>query len=269
MSSNSTHNTCGSSFDKLPPPVAATTAARVCDDEYFLVRRPSVAISTSANKGAGDSPDEKKVVTTQAKLSPVLVDPSHLRLMKGRLSRKSASKDGLIRVRLWQKINQSQSTTALLTASALQPGSANGYSELGALYDDARCLGVTVHCAALSSDAAFNTWAVAFDPSQSGNLSSVLLGLEHKYKLGPMVVSTQNSAANGVASPSGFHTMRCTTVKAFQSGVSSDIIGSNWYPASSTSGIVGYLKPYVENGGAATVYLVTYVEYDMEFKYRG
>lgn len=249
----------------IPPPSQLVRfGAQGIPDETSPADGPSTDGSTTKVPAipAGPPPCENKALGVIGRMNHPAIHEA----------RKKASKDGLIRVRLWQKISQSQATTALVTASALQPGSANGYTELSALYDSARCLGIDFFCFASSGSVTNNdSWVVAFDPGLTGNLSSVILGLEHKCHVGPLALSSTASGAatGGVASATGFHRFRGKTVKQFQSGVSNDIIGSEWYPSGTTSGIVGYLKPYVENGAGGTVYLVTYVAYDMEFKFRG
>jgi hypothetical protein len=224
--------------------------------EWFLVR--------AADPQKGPSNSEEKLVAAPTPSVGVMVHPA--------LRRKGAKAGGLIRVTLWQKISQSQANTALLTGSALQPGSAYGMSSLAAEYDLARCLGVTVHAAASQgTQAVADSWTVAFDPILSGNGVSNVDGLSHRYHIGPTKVSCNASgtADNQFYTDSGFRTMHCKTAKTFVSGVSSDVIGSNWYASTSTSSVIGYLKPYVENSAAGTVYLTMYVGYDMEFKYRG
>lgn len=180
-------------------------------------------------------------------------------------------KDGLVKVTLRQKIAQSQSTTPLLTASALQPSAADGFTQFAVLYDECRCTGVTINCFAAHSGAGLtmDAWINAFDPAVSGNLSSVTGGMEQKYHTGPIVLPTNTGGSVGIATPTGMQTFTAKTVKSFESGTSNDKIGSNWYPTSVTSSIIGYMKPYVENSGANTVYLTSFVTYHMEFKYRG
>jgi hypothetical protein len=184
-------------------------------------------------------------------------------------------KNGTVRVTLWQKIAQTQATTALLTASALQPGSSTGFSEFATLYDEARCLGVTVHCRALAGSGVggIDSWSAAFDPSVAGNLASVVGGLEQKYKTGPNAVlligQTQENQSTSTG-PGGFYKFSAKTVPSIESVTSADKIGSNWFTTTATGSVIGYLKPYVENAsGAGTSYFTAFIAYDMEFKYRG
>jgi hypothetical protein len=115
---------------------------------------------------------------------------------------------------------------------------------------------------------------VAFDPGVSGNLSSVVGACEQKFHTGPARVASVKSvaAAEGVGdavSPTGLHKWSARTVKLFLSNSTSDVVGGNWFPSTNTNAVIGYLKPYIENAAAGTVYHTTYVAYDMEFKYRG
>ncbi len=198
------------------------------------------------------------------------MEPTTVRPALRRVSRAGVRTNGLIRVQVWQKIAQSQGTTALLTASALQPGSADGFAQFAILYDECRCLGVKIYVRVVGSTSVNDSYVVAFDPAISGNLSSVVSGLEHKYRIGPNAVPSEQAASpDDVAKPGGFYELSAKTVKSFESGTTNDKIGSNWYPTSVTSSIIGYLKPYVENATGGTMYLTAFIAYDMEFKYRG
>ncbi len=177
-----------------------------------------------------------------------------------------------IKVVLWQEIAQSQSTTALVTASALQPSSGLQYSSFALVYDLCRCSEIEFRSKA--SDGSLpgvSSWGIAFDPSASGNLSSIVQVLEQRQHLGPITLSSGASGAptQAVASSTGFHSWKGKPEKTFVSSTTNDFIGSNWYPTSYTSAIVGYLKPYVQNASGGTVYQTTYVGYHMEFKIRG
>jgi hypothetical protein len=252
-------------------------------DKYVVVRRsdlergqipglnPSAAAPTvdgTANNAAVSKTDEKALV------APPLIREriSSLLHPEFRRSRKTAQTGGLIKVILWQKISQNQSTTALVTASALQPSSALSWSDFASVYDEARCIGVEIHTAALAGTVSgFDTFAVAFDPGTTGNAASVANVLEHKYHVGPIRVAGNASGApsESVASKTGFWTIHAKTVKQFVSSVSADSVGSNWYPTTTgLTPIIGYMKPYVENNAGGTQYLNTWVGYHMEFKYR-
>jgi len=237
-----------------------------------------LAQATEAKKKEKD--DDAVVVTPIAapkitvcdEKTPVLGVPLAVKaaLTAVRSRRNKVVKNGMIRVTLWQKIVQSQATTALLTTSALQPSSATGFSSFQVVYDECRCLGMTFHFKAVHTQAmTMDTGCVAFDPAISGNLGSVVEALEQKYHQGPFMVLPSTDTNAGMASPTGMLSFSAKTVKSFESGTTNDKIGGNWYPTSVTSAIVGYMKPYLENSAAGTIYLTTYVGYDMEFKYRG
>lgn len=233
-------------------------AKPVIGDEYVLIRR-----ADTKNAVSETSPDEKRPIADSG--------PSKgLSNLMSRVRAHGAKPGGTIRVNLWQSIAQSQSTTALVTASALQPGSALSFSDFASVYDECRCTGVTIHAAASSGSLSFDCWGVAFDPGTTGNSGSLANVLEHKYHIGPSRLPTQASSGptDGVASKTGFLSVHGKTVKQFVSSTTNDNIGSNWYPTNLTSSIIGYAKPYVENGAAGTVYLRMFVCYDMEFKYR-
>ena len=234
-----------------------------------VFRAPAAASQAAVPPVMAGNTVEKKV---EAVPVPKMIKPA---VLKNALKGRGPKSGGMIRVKLWQKISQSQATTALVTASALQPPSAQSFSTFGTVYDEARCLGVEVHTWAASDQGTQQPvpfWCNTFDPSISGNLSSVIEALEQKYRT-PVCAATCASASastTAVATKTGLQVFRAKTVKdAFESSVTADKVGGTWFPCSSSTAIIGYLKPYVENPGATTVYLVSWVGYDMEFKYRG
>jgi len=187
-------------------------------------------------------------------------------------TRQGARSGGPVKVKLWQKISQSQATTALVTASALQPSSGLGFNTFADVYDEVRCTKIEFVVRAIDGNLpGVASWAVCFDPSASGNLSSVIVVLEHRWSVGPIALSSGASAGptTAVASSTGYHRFGGVPQKLFQSSVTNDLIGSNWYPSTTTSSIVGYLKPYVENSSGGTVYLTSFVAYHCEFRCRG
>ena len=217
------------------------------------------------------SPDKEQKLPTAI---PAVVRPALIRnvMRKGGKGPKSG---GMIRVKCWQKISQSQATTALVTASALQPGTTTGFAAFGSLYDEARVVGIEVHTWAASDQGTQQPvpfWVNTYDPTVSANLGSLVDGLEQKYRtqVCAAVCASASASTSAVMTKTGLQVFKAKTVRdQMESGVSGDKVGGSWFPATSTTAIIGYLKPYVENPGATTVYLVSWVGYDCEFKYRG
>ncbi len=240
---------------------APASTIRRGDDVYVLVDETRPAVK------ADEKTDEKVALPTPA--------PSKLHVSLRRGGVKKVQKDGMIRVRLWTKITQSSASgSALSLVTALQPPAADGWTDFGNTYDVARCLGVEFHTAVnisgASSLAVSAAWGVAFDPDIPGVMTSVNDVLAHKYRIGPVVPGPAGSGGPQQAvTPTGYHHFRAKTARSFESSVSADKVGSNWFPTASTTAIIGYHKPYADAIGSVTWNLVSFVSYDMEFKYRG
>lgn len=235
-----------------------------------LLSRAMTMVTAKDDEKKSSNPGAPLLSIGQTEGSAVeqLIRPSLVKTIMQKGKKGKVKKDGLVRVRLWQKINQSQGTTALVTASALQPSSGAGWSSIAALYDEFRCMGIDFYTKVVTgTSATVDAGVLAFDPLTSGNLGSVVEGLEHKHKVGPLSINDTTYQPSVTAS--GFHHWRAKLAPAFVSGASNDIIGGSWYSTGTSSAIVGYLKPYIENSSAGTVYQVTYLSYDMEFRYRG
>jgi hypothetical protein len=243
-------------------------------DKYIVVRKSDYERKVRGEDYKASANNAAEVAPSDGDLSrPALMKAGPLLQFARSLSARGAMKKGMrTRVWLWQKISNSQATTALTTVSALQPGSANDFSSFASLYDSARCHGMRFHtrCAEGTTTNGGNTAGVAFDPGTSGAVASVIGALEHTSHVGPMAVLNLGSAPStvGVACESGFHVWRAPTVKLLESGLTADLVGGNWFPTGATSAIAGYLKPYVENAAAGTVTHLTFVAYDMEFMCR-
>jgi hypothetical protein len=257
----------------LPSSTEPAETGSMVGDKYIVVRRSdyerkvlSEDRKSSAKNAAGDAP------ATMCLAQPVLTRTARPMALSAAMRGSKVRTNAPIKVILWQKIAQSQSTTALVTASALQPSSGLAYNDFSDIYDLVRCTKIEFHCRAIDGSLpGVSSWAAAFDPATSGNLSSVILALEQRQHVGPIALSSGASQGptTGVASSTGYYRFDGKTEKVFQSSATNDLVGSNWYPSTTTSSIVGYLKPYVENAGGGTVYLTTYVGYHLEFKVRG
>jgi len=236
--------------------------------DYVLIPKPALK-----REEVGKAADDVKSVA----ISPSPAIDNHLRSMALRGARKQSingAQHMAADVLLGQKISvTSASGVDLTTVSALQPGSSSGFSSFAAVFDICRCKAIRVHTQLFSSGTPTvfaATGAVAYDPSNDGVYSSVARVLEAKFHLGPLKLGNlYGNVAPNAMSRSGFLTWKAKPQEdLFLSGVTSDLVGGQWFPSTSTSSIIGYLKPFIESPGSLTSTLLMYVVYEMEFAYR-
>lgn len=178
-----------------------------------------------------------------------------------------------VRLNLCQKVSAtSVAGVDYTTVLNLTPGSAIGYSSLNALFDVAQCKGITVKTTFTTSATPTVQTAiggVAFDPGNNGAFSSVAAVCESKHHLGPVKISNlYGSQSPNVQTSTGFLEWSGKTAPNIESGLVADLVGSNKYPTSASSAIIGYLKPYYENVGVPTITYVHFITFHMEFTYQ-
>jgi hypothetical protein len=192
---------------------------------------------------------------------------------------KGAKKDGVFKtvmVERWDAIGTAN--TAYSTLHSLQPKNCLDWTSMAGIFDVARVTSVsieTMYSVAGGTPNASATAIIAFDPGANAPITSVADGVSHAYISGVVhLASSQAAAQTGVplaATPRGFlpiWTAKCSP--NFESGFSSDLVGSNWFPVTaSVNATIAYLAPYFEAAGAGVVVAGTsFVRYHMEFKYR-
>lgn len=196
---------------------------------------------------------------------------AHRAAKKGKVDGKNAM---VVDVILWRRYNMiGVNGTDNTTVQSLVPADCTEWTSWGALFDAARCNKVTVYTAFQSTGTPTTGTAVgveAFDPGNTGALSSVVNGLEAKYHVGPQLLANLYGASAQTSScPTGFHKWSAKTTPMLESGLTADLVGGNWYPTVSTTAIIGYLKPFAETvGGAVACSVFNYVGYHMTFAYR-
>lgn len=234
----------------------------IAGQEYVLVPK---LVRSDAKAG-----DDVKSPAALASVVPLTV---RFRPPKG-MRRTGASLRGqpVMGFKIWESIAvASGANTAYSTVHALQPKNCQDWTAIAALFDTVRCTGITVHMTTSTSGGTpSNTpnGVVAFDPGTAVALTSVQDGLSHPEKFGPFRIANNygGSCPNAVTSSGFFPTWTAKTIPNFESGLTSDLVGSNWFPCTSAvSAIVGYLAPYLEaSGSGVIVALNIYAEYHME-----
>jgi hypothetical protein len=266
---------CVTSAASLP---SNSSEINLAGTDYVLVPKPALKREGTVLESKGSESKDSQSSSKPDTLSVSIPHSLHPRV----LAYRKAAQRGFVRgknmmiadVLLTQKISvTSAGNVDLTTVSALQPGSLSEFSSYQALFDLCRCKAIRVHtsCSTSSTAATGNSCgAIAFDPASSATLSTVANVMESRFALGPFKISNLfgNQAPN-VLNKTGFWTWKIKLPSdMFESGVSGDKVGSEWWPTASTSAIVGYLKPFIESVGAPTISIVHFLEYEMQFAYR-
>jgi len=168
----------------------------------------------------------------------------------------------------------SSPNTALTQVQALSPISVSDWSGYAGLYDLCRVHAVTVHVMATFSLAVNGTvtGGLAFDPSNLGAYASVADVMTAAHRIAPMAFSGPSlTVAPLPYNGDGFWKMHAKLVPARLTADSSAaaLVGGGWFATADTTALVGWLKPYVDAGGASnTSALICFVTYDCEFASR-
>jgi hypothetical protein len=166
---------------------------------------------------------------------------------------------------------------AFTTVQNLNPGAASGFNSFAAVYDEVRVRGIRVGfktylIAGAPAGAGLDAHGVlAFDPATSGALGSIAEAMEFAHHTEPIGVTCFGGQAPFPGRVEWAYLNAKTSVPIIESGITADLVGGGWFPCSnSSSAIIGYLKPYVEVGGGAVQFRVSYIVYfDVEFRVRG
>lgn len=243
-------------------PSPKPTQMTLCGDDYLLV---------PALKREGVSASDVKDVVPKDKF--VSVSPA--RMM--RIPRmKNRSKDPFITEAVLRVTATSGTNSALAVATSLVPSAADGWSSFAVLFDAARVSAIKVDSTlrdSTSPTVTISDWACGFDPGtgSAGVPTSVSDVLSDSFHFGPVTNSvSQSVAATQTQTRTGFHKWSAVTEKNFESGLTADLVGGNWFPVvPGGSAIVGYIRSYADPiGGTGTTTVVHYVRLQLEFRYR-
>jgi len=172
--------------------------------------------------------------------------------------------------------DQSSGTVNTLYAPVLtlQPNatSVTEASNFAALFDEARCLGVTVY-GRVEGINANGAWAYAFDPANSSGYASVGGVLLASQKAGPFAfnASTATSLAQLNVGSTGYVQKHFKTMAALPTAGTSapnEIVGNGWFACSDTNVIVGYVKICIDAFTGMTPMVDFFLVYHMEYRSR-
>lgn len=146
---------------------------------------------------------------------------------------------------------------------------------LAALFDEARCVGITFHLrliGGVASSASNGSWAVVYDSANAGSYTSVIGTLVSAQHFGPVSVNdSPNASAVFAQSKTGFELFRVKVppnAPTAGSGVASESVGSNWFSTQDVNANVGFLKWAVDAVAGVTYTVEAFIVYHMEYRMR-
>ncbi len=251
---------------------------------YVLVETPDGDAFAKPAPAAGDGKetksDGKDVVPADGKAAVGVARPMRL-FAPGSRSRYGKAKGRFEAVRTILTVGASvdgAAATAYTTVINIRPGGANEYSSWGALYDEVKVLGGTLHYLwrIKTSSASEGTVAVgilAYDPTQNSTLANVENGLQHTQH--QWCALPQNDAVPGFTSPvvdrgqGGMQHFRFRCPEGTQRVPgTAGVCTGQWCDTTTTTADWGYIKPYI-NAVTGQTFLWTYsLEMEVEFRSR-
>jgi len=145
-------------------------------------------------------------------------------------------------------------------------------TQFAALFDEARCTGVSVHTRAEGIQAN-GAWAFAFDPVNAGAYSSTVGILVASQKMGPFAYVSSTATSLGIVpvNATGYIKKYFKTLPSLPTnGASSadENVGNGWFACSDTGALVGFVKFACDAFSGATLTLDTFIVYHMEYRSR-
>jgi len=144
---------------------------------------------------------------------------------------------------------------------------------LGTVYEEARCVGIKFLTTFSLTGSGFGiglSGGLAFDSTNPTAYSSLTELPVAENSLAPVRIDG-SLASPGPVSKTGYLSWgaRIPRQPSVSPAVSSAIVGGSWFALNDNTCIVGYLKPYLENGSVAgVVYHRTYVMFELEVRRR-
>jgi hypothetical protein len=189
---------------------------------------------------------------------------------------RGASRNAPMRVKIGDHFNVvSSANTTLSTVSNLTPLNLTEAKSFASLFDICRVVGFSLEVmtntytsatGAPVAPATISHGIVTFDPASAGAYSSVATALDAVKHLGPF---SMGALYTGLPLLSKRQKMYVKEPRVVDPGLVTDLLDGNWVGSSDTSVLVGYLKPFVEQCGAAiSSHLAYFIIYDIEYAFR-
>jgi len=250
------------------------------DGKYIPVEAPDTPKATAAPSLKMD----EKTETDEKTVSTVGVGSagSVMRMMMGR--GKGKGKTGKKGPKSVFKFN-----TAIRTSAAGSSGTfdgqifnltpnGTGVTEavgLAALFDEARCTGITFHCkvsGVISATPNNAAWAVAYDSANAGAYASTVGVLVSAQHMGPIAINNSPTSGSVFAeSKTGYQKFSVKVppnAPTAGAGAANESVGSNWFPTQDLTANVGFLKWAVDGVSSVTYTVEAFIVYHMEYRMR-
>lgn len=258
------------------------TSFMLAGQDYVLVPKKdgSAQKAESKQSSGGSESDVKDSIAPTAALTSSKLLTRGLRVRK-------LGRNSVMSARIVTHTNfTTTANTVYSTVVNLVPGNANAFNSFGTLFDECRCVGVralskTALVAGSVAAGGFDAHCVtAIDPGTSTVLANLADGLEYDHHSEPFTITCFGGLApvdaeKWIPVPSAdvstLQVKYWKPIPTIESGITADLVGGGWFPCtSSSSAIVGYLKPYIEAAGTGTQFRwMLIIEYLMEFRTRG
>jgi len=267
-------------------------------DGFVLVRRqggadqkiPPNCTGSTPGPEAGVIPEELKIPKLMRfPVCTVPLKPGATGMASRTVSVRGRGAERVVKATICRDLGTASSSanTAFNTVYVLTPGSATEFASFAALFDEARCMGITVHifvgCSTGASGAGpANVWAVAFDPANTNQYSAIEVLLAAQQRT-PIILACDGTGSPGPVGTAILPTSRnggvvlkikvpSLNVENLGSSAPIDLVGNGWWAMTSgtpANAVVGYLKPLIEAIGTSGVTTIRMIaEYHMEFRSR-
>jgi len=169
----------------------------------------------------------------------------------------------------------SAANTAFTTPYALVPSGGTEWSSFAALYDEARCVGITFKWIAFCNSqitVGVPFGGLSFGPAAATTNASVAQCMEStQHLVFPFVQCVGITGTAQGTNPAKFQEWHIRLSRdVLTSSSSSNYVGGQWYPTTDTSTQVGVVCPYFEAaGGTVVTNWKALVLWHMEFRSRG
>lgn len=283
MDSGRCPNGTAKSFPLVQPILARSNESelKLATGEWLLVKRNPDKIEADSK---GPSCDPKSVSSASAPNGPEVGGTTVYRSNPSRSSLKSAmskvraqskgGKTSKLRVPIWIGFTTTGSAGGVINAPVTITPASSGdvVNYFSKIFDEMRVTSIEVHSRVYnptpSTSVSGSDYGHAFDDADNTALTSVPQVLDFDHHIGPCGPAGQPGyITSSPTTTTGFQIMRCRLRPVEVIG--NVVYGSNWFSTLDTNAVVGYLKPYVEAGGASEVFALScFYKLTCEFKNR-
>jgi len=246
------------------------------DGKYIPVEDPDTPKSSAVPLVNTD--EKKEVMKPQSVLAGPSAGSVMAMMLRGKKGGKAKGPKSIFRFNTAIRTSATGgSGTFLGTVFNLNPNGTAVTEAIGlaALFDEARCVGITFHLRVIGnivSSANNAAWAVVYDSANSGAYTSVIGTLVAAQHFGPVLINDTPNASSVVAqTKTGFELFRVKVppnAPTAGSGVASESVGNNWFSTQDINANVGFLKWAVDVSTGIAYTVEAFIVYHMEYRMR-